>query len=273
MSTRWLPQWNNSAPGWSGPLRPDASRRQPRRGRSLPIPPTTSRRCAPRRPKRPEPPAGSVDTLPGAVRPTPPRGAAAGPRGANLLNPEISATGDVRLVARTRGRSTNAVAHEFEFAFQSALDPYSSTKIFMTFEEEEVGIEEGYIYWTGLPGPAPARPGQVPPAGGRPQPLASARPARDRVPAGLPALLRRGRPGRCRSLALHRAAVLARRRATHEVWLQGTTRRERSALGGGRSPFLWAAAELLAAEPEHVRPGRHHRTAATTTTPTPEPDR
>ena len=74
------------------------------------------------------------------------------PRGANLLNPEISATGDIRVVAREGPQENTFVPREFEFAFQSALDPYSSTKIFMTFEDEAVGIEEGYIYWTGLPG-------------------------------------------------------------------------------------------------------------------------
>ena len=76
-----------------------------------------------------------------------------GPRGQNLLNPEISATGDIRLNARDQGpQRDNAVAREFEVAFQSDLDPYSKTKIFLTFEQEEVGVEEGYIYWTGLPG-------------------------------------------------------------------------------------------------------------------------
>ena len=77
----------------------------------------------------------------------------AGPRGANLLNPEISATGDIRLVARdSNPQQDNAVPREFEFSFQSALDPFTKTKIFLTFEDEEFGIEEGYIYWPGLPG-------------------------------------------------------------------------------------------------------------------------
>ncbi len=74
-------------------------------------------------------------------------------RNLNKLNPEISATGDVRFVARNQSPPVdNAVAREFEFAFQSDLDPYSRTKIFLTFEGEEVGVEEGYIYYTGLPG-------------------------------------------------------------------------------------------------------------------------
>jgi hypothetical protein len=95
-----------------------------------------------------------ADTLPGAPRPESTAAAApAGPRGANLLNPEISATGDVRLFAQDEGpQHVEAEAREFEFSFQSDLDPYSKTKIFLTFEDEEIGVEEGYIYYTGLPG-------------------------------------------------------------------------------------------------------------------------
>ena len=48
----------------------------------------------------------------------------------------------MRLVA-LMGGTDNGVACEFEVALQSALDPYSSTKIFLTFENEEVGVEEG----------------------------------------------------------------------------------------------------------------------------------
>jgi len=74
-------------------------------------------------------------------------------RNLSALNPEISATGDVRFVAREGSpQRDNAVAREIEVAFQSALDPYSHTKVFLTFGEEEIGVEEGYIYYTGLPG-------------------------------------------------------------------------------------------------------------------------
>ncbi len=76
-------------------------------------------------------------------------------RGRNLskLNPEISATGDVRLRGNRPGpQEDNVDVREFEFSFQSALDPYSNTKVFFTFEDGQVDIEEGYIYWTGLPG-------------------------------------------------------------------------------------------------------------------------
>jgi hypothetical protein len=41
---------------------------------------------------------------------------------------------------------------EVEVSFQAALDPYSATKIFLTWGADEIGVEEAYIYWTGLPG-------------------------------------------------------------------------------------------------------------------------
>jgi len=69
------------------------------------------------------------------------------------LNPEISVTGDVRGYGTTRGVQTeNFEPREFEVGFQSALDPYSHTKIFVSLENGEVGVEEGYAYWIGLPG-------------------------------------------------------------------------------------------------------------------------
>src|SRR5438309_336052 len=76
-----------------------------------------------------------------------------GERSQPQLNPEISATGDVRAGARLEGiQRENFDAREFEVGFQSPLDPYSSTKIFVSFENGNVSIEEGYAYWTGLPG-------------------------------------------------------------------------------------------------------------------------
>ena len=69
------------------------------------------------------------------------------------LNPEIGVTGDVRGYATGRGvQRDNFDPREFEVGFQSALDPYSHTKIFISLEGGHVGLEEGYAYWTGLPG-------------------------------------------------------------------------------------------------------------------------
>src|SRR5436309_4651395 len=69
------------------------------------------------------------------------------------LNPEISVTGDVRAYAQRPGiQRDNFDPREFEVGFQSPLDPYSSTKIFVSLENGTVSVEEGYAYWTGLPG-------------------------------------------------------------------------------------------------------------------------
>jgi hypothetical protein len=71
----------------------------------------------------------------------------------NRLNPEISVTGDVRLqMDPDAADRDNAEVREFEFSFQSALDPYATTKIFVSASAEGVEVEEGYAYWSGIPG-------------------------------------------------------------------------------------------------------------------------
>ena len=100
-------------------------------------------------------------------------------RNLNILNPEISATGDIvgNFTAPAGGPDrVGAVPREFEFSLQAALDPLTRTKIFITREEdfeiagfpeseaEEGGgdfeIEEGYAYWIGLPGGLGAKVGK-----------------------------------------------------------------------------------------------------------------
>jgi hypothetical protein len=69
------------------------------------------------------------------------------------LNPEISVTGDIRAYGTTTGvQRDNFDPREFEIGFQSALDPYAHTKIFVALEGGAASVEEGYAYWTGLPG-------------------------------------------------------------------------------------------------------------------------
>jgi hypothetical protein len=162
---------------------------------------------------------------------------ASGPRGANLLNPEISATGDIRLVARDGRQKDNAVAREFEFAFQSALDPYSNTKIFMTFEQEEVGIEEGYIYWTGLPGRLRLDVGKFRQQVGdlnrwhlhalpeTEYPLVYQRFFSEEGLAGV-------------GVSLYTALPFSVGGGTHEVWLQATTAASDPLLAAGHQPVL-----------------------------------
>lgn len=76
-----------------------------------------------------------------------------GARSLSMLNPEISVTGDMRLQGRSPGPQTDLFdMREFEFSFQAALDPYASTKVFLTWEDDSLDLEEGYVYWSGLPG-------------------------------------------------------------------------------------------------------------------------
>jgi hypothetical protein len=93
-------------------------------------------------------------------------------RNLQALNPEISVSVDFlgHLNTDDAGED-NFVPREFEFSFQSALDPFSRAKIFVSrhshgpeivpFEEEGEGeeehggdleVEEGYAEWVGLPG-------------------------------------------------------------------------------------------------------------------------
>ncbi|MFL5403245.1 MAG: hypothetical protein ACJ8BF_10560 [Gemmatimonadales bacterium] len=174
----------------------------------------------------------------GGAKPAPtPAPQGGGPRGANLLNPEISATGDIRLVARDGRQHDNGVAREFEIAFQSALDPYSNTKIFLTFEQEEVGVEEGYLYWTGLPGRLRLDVGKFRQQMGdlnrwhlhalpeTEYPLVY---QRFFSPEGLSGI----------GLSLYTNLPFSLAGATHEVWFQATSTSNDSLLAGGTQPVL-----------------------------------
>jgi hypothetical protein len=73
-------------------------------------------------------------------------------RSLSQLNPEVSVTADLRGVAVRPGpQQDNVDVREFTLGFQAALDPYSNTKVFASFGHH-VEIEEGYAYWTNLPG-------------------------------------------------------------------------------------------------------------------------
>jgi hypothetical protein len=80
-------------------------------------------------------------------------GSQTGGRSQNALNPEISVTGDVRVGADRPGPQTRTfVPREIEIGLQSALDPYSVAKVFVSYSDEGADVEEAYAYWTGLPG-------------------------------------------------------------------------------------------------------------------------
>jgi len=158
-------------------------------------------------------------------------------RNASALNPEISATGDVRLVAREGRQRDNGVAREFEFAFQSALDPYSNTKIFLTFEDEELGVEEGYLYWTGLPGRLRLDVGMLrQPVGDLNRWHLHALPETEYPLVYQRFLGEEGLTGV--GLSLYTALPVSLAGGTHEVWVQGTTTESDPLFAGGHQPAL-----------------------------------
>ncbi|MFQ5738299.1 MAG: hypothetical protein ACE5JX_04760 [Acidobacteriota bacterium] len=78
-----------------------------------------------------------------------------GARTLQALNPEISITGDVtaRYSDDTLNPDFNRLNFDgMEMAIQHPLDPYSQAKFFVTFEEGEFDLEEGYVSWESLPG-------------------------------------------------------------------------------------------------------------------------
>jgi hypothetical protein len=181
--------------------------------------------------------AGQPDTAAGPA-PAAPQAEASGPRGANLLNPEISAAGDVRIRVRDESPQTdNFEAREFEVAFQSDLDPYSKTKVFLTFEQDHVGVEEGYIYYTGLPGKIRADLGLFrQPLGDLNRWHLHALPETE-----YPLVYRRflGEEGLSGiGVSLYTALPFSIAGGTHEIWVQGTTSESPALYEGGRQPTL-----------------------------------
>ena len=159
-------------------------------------------------------------------------------RNASILNPEISATGDFRLSARDEGpQADNADLREVEVAIQSVLDPFSSAKMFLTFSEEEVGVEEGYITWTGLPGRVRVEAGKLRQQVGdlnrwhlhalpeTEYPLVYQRFFGDEGLEGI-------------GVSLYTSLPFSLAGATHEVWVQGTSARSDVLYAGGRQPTL-----------------------------------
>ena len=72
---------------------------------------------------------------------------------AKLLNPDISLIGDF---IGTAGRNTISPSrslelHESEVGMQAIIDPYARADVFISFGEEGVNVEEGYVTFTALP--------------------------------------------------------------------------------------------------------------------------
>jgi hypothetical protein len=87
----------------------------------------------------------------------------AGGSAAKALNPDISAIGDF-----IGGMGHNPVQpspslqmHESELGFQAIIDPYARGDFFLSFGEQGVSVEEGFLTFTALPGGFVARVGKM----------------------------------------------------------------------------------------------------------------
>jgi len=87
----------------------------------------------------------------------------AGGSAAKALNPDISAIGDFISVAGHNPvqPSPSLEMHESELGFQAIIDPYARGDFFLSFGEEGVTLEEGYITFTALPGGFVAKVGKM----------------------------------------------------------------------------------------------------------------
>jgi hypothetical protein len=87
----------------------------------------------------------------------------AGGSAAKALNPDISAIGDFISVAGHNPVQPSPALqmHESELGFQAIIDPYARGDFFLSFGEEGVTLEEGYITFTALPGGFVAKVGKM----------------------------------------------------------------------------------------------------------------
>jgi hypothetical protein len=77
-----------------------------------------------------------------------------GAASSKVFNPDIAVIGDF-LGAAGKNDSQFATPslelHEAELSLQAIVDPYARADFFLTFSNEEVGVEEGFVTFTSLP--------------------------------------------------------------------------------------------------------------------------
>lgn len=89
-------------------------------------------------------------------------GGAAG-AAAKALNPDISLLGNfLGAAGNSAGHpSPTLEMHESELAIQAIVDPYARADVFLSFGEQGVNLEEGYLTFTSLPGALQLRVGKM----------------------------------------------------------------------------------------------------------------
>jgi hypothetical protein len=93
----------------------------------------------------------------------------AGPAASKALNPDISVIGNfVGAAGNGANRKIPGLEmHESEVGFQEVIDPYARADFFISFGEQGVSVEEGYLTFTALPSSLQLKVGKMRAAFGR----------------------------------------------------------------------------------------------------------
>jgi hypothetical protein len=121
--------------------------------------PSPSASPEPAPPEPAAPPPATTEVPPGAEGAGGPSGPlpvyGGGAASSKVFNPDIAVIGDF-LGAAGKNDSPFATPslelHEAEASLQAIVDPYARADFFLTFGHDEVGVEEGFITFTSLPG-------------------------------------------------------------------------------------------------------------------------
>lgn len=99
------------------------------------------------------PPSAPAPAAPIQAAPVAPALGGAGAAAAKVLNPDISVIGDfVGAAGNAANRQTPSLEmHESEVGLQEVIDPYARADFFISFGEQGVNLEEGYLTFTALP--------------------------------------------------------------------------------------------------------------------------
>jgi hypothetical protein len=111
----------------------------------------------------PEPVAQALAPVESASAQSPVSLGGAGGAASKALNPDIAVIGDfLGAAGNPAGRPTPALEmHESELALQAILDPYARADFFISFGEQGVNLEEGFITFPAVPGGFQLRVGKM----------------------------------------------------------------------------------------------------------------
>lgn len=98
--------------------------------------------------------AASAIPPPPPTSSAPPVPSAAPSQTSNYFNPSVSVIGNYLGVGGSNGTENlpSSSLRESEVSLQAIVDPYARADFFLSFGEEGVGVEEGFVTFTSLPG-------------------------------------------------------------------------------------------------------------------------